>query len=569
AMTLKHRQCFNASRISSQIEEIKFSGCQINMKDYFGLDNLTYIELESTVLTDFDLLYGTTGASTISILSSNIASMDFLYRVKAPSLTHLSLSGNIIEELNFAIFKSIPNVQYLNLSFNRIVVIAKAQLPNTYNLKSLDLRGNRIQLISDFIYLFNKSTDYLNMIQNNNQTEGRFADYLEYSILPIFDVQIDYNLSLPVSNLIYHSALPKVLCLHSTCIPGKHIELVARSQGIGNPYGVTCPAMYSKYNEFKNLKINRPMSNTELLAKHVLPCIEYMEVIDQTGSDYSFIPRMVHYNLKSLSLINASGIDIAIERMPCCKSLSKLDMSFNRIKEFTKLYDILLNTKLQILNLSFNEIEYLNYVNENTSIILSKSILEVLDLSNNKLTRLAIEWVLTPSLRILNCSYNQIRYVYFDEALLYGNGRQLSALNLANNQHFTFEGTTFDSLTGLTEIDLSDTNLSSYSLLENVANLCKIYLNRNSLWEYVRFTCKYNSEYEIYLSGNHIQKANSVRMFYTTRVLDISHNLLEDLLGSDCEDISHTKILNVSSNMIANIDENFPQIMTLLEELDL
>ncbi|KAI0978125.1 hypothetical protein GJ496_009570 [Pomphorhynchus laevis] len=334
------------------------------------------------------------------------------------------------------------------------------------------------------------------------------------------------------------------------------------------------------------------MSNTELLAKHVLPCIEYMEVIDQTGSDYSFIPRMVHYNLKSLniynsnlnimkpdicqmfklrelSLINASGIDIAIERMPCCKSLSKLDMSFNRIKEFTKLYDILLNTKLQILNLSFNEIEYLNYVNENTSIILSKSILEVLDLSNNKLTRLAIEWVLTPSLRILNCSYNQIRYVYFDEALLYGNGRQLSALNLANNQHFTFEGTTFDSLTGLTEIDLSDTNLSSYSLLENVANLCKIYLNRNSLWEYVRFTCKYNSEYEIYLSGNHIQKANSVRMFYTTRVLDISHNLLEDLLGSDCEDISHTKILNVSSNMIANIDENFPQIMTLLEELDL
>ncbi|KAI0988022.1 hypothetical protein GJ496_005222 [Pomphorhynchus laevis] len=118
-------------------------------------------------------------------------------------------------------------------------------------------------------------------------------------------------------------------------------------------------------------------------------------------------------------------------------------------------------------------------------------------------------------------------------------------------------------------LDLSDTNLSSYSLLENVANLCKIYLNRNSLWEYVRFTCKYNSEYEIYLSGNHIQKANSVRMFYTTRVLDISHNLLEDLLGSDCEDISHTKILNVSSNMIANIDENFPQIMTLLEELDL
>ncbi|KAI0982268.1 hypothetical protein GJ496_011934, partial [Pomphorhynchus laevis] len=107
------------------------------------------------------------------------------------------------------------------------------------------------------------------------------------------------------------------------------------------------------------------------------------------------------YNLKSLSLINVSGINNVIERMPCCKSLSKLDMSFNKIKEFSKLYDILLNTKLRILNLSFNEIEYLKYVNETTSIILSKSILEVLDLSNNKLNRLAMQWVLTPSLRVL------------------------------------------------------------------------------------------------------------------------------------------------------------------------
>ncbi|KAI0984190.1 hypothetical protein GJ496_004500 [Pomphorhynchus laevis] len=96
------------------------------------------LKLESTVLTDFDLLYGTTRASTISILRSNITSMDFLYRIRAPALIHLSLSGNIIKELDFAIFRSIPNVQYLNLSFNQIVTITKAQLSNTYNLKFLE-----------------------------------------------------------------------------------------------------------------------------------------------------------------------------------------------------------------------------------------------------------------------------------------------------------------------------------------------------------------------------------------------------------------------------------------------
>ncbi|KAI0986741.1 hypothetical protein GJ496_008013 [Pomphorhynchus laevis] len=143
------------------------------------MDKLTYIDLESTVLTHWELFHGTTGATTMSILRSNITSMDFLYRVNAPYLVHLSLSGNIIEELNFAIFKFIPNVHYLNLSFNRILTITKAQLPETYNLKSLDLRGNGIQLISDFVYLFKKSTDYLNIIQNYNPTERQFADYLD------------------------------------------------------------------------------------------------------------------------------------------------------------------------------------------------------------------------------------------------------------------------------------------------------------------------------------------------------------------------------------------------------
>ncbi|KAI0981734.1 hypothetical protein GJ496_000488 [Pomphorhynchus laevis] len=101
--------------------------------------------------------------------------------------------------------------------------------------------------------------------------------------------------------------------------------------------------------------------------------------------------------------------------------------------------------------------------------------------------------------------------------------------------------------------DLSATNILSDSLPENAATLCKLYLNSNSLWDYVRFTCKYNPEYEIYLSGNHIRNVKAVRMFYATRVLDISHNLLETLLGSDCQDISQTKILNLSNNPLKNI----------------
>ncbi|KAI0982796.1 hypothetical protein GJ496_006651 [Pomphorhynchus laevis] len=335
-------------------------------------------------------------------------------------------------------------------------------------------------------------------------------------------------------------------------------------------YGYTCPTVYSGHNEFKYLKIDQIISNSVLLAKHIFPCVEYIEIIDNGAVDYRFIFTITRYNVKSLnlynsnlsimesdiclmytlrelSLINVTGIDNIIERMSCCKSLSKLDMSFNRITEFSKLYDILLNTKLQILNLSFNDIEYLKYVNENTSKILSKSILEVLDLSNNKLTLLTIQWALTPSLRVLNCSYNQIRNVYFSGFLLYGNARQLSTLNLANNRNLTFEQNIFDRLTGLHEI----------------------YLNSNSLWDYVRFTCIYNPEYEIYLSGNHIRNVKAVRMFYATRVLDISHNLLETLLGSDCQDISETKILTVSSNMINTIDKRFSEIMKSLEELDL
>ncbi|KAI0978847.1 hypothetical protein GJ496_008630 [Pomphorhynchus laevis] len=63
AITLKHLQCLNINGISNQIEEIKFSGCEINIKDYLGLDKLKYVELELAVLTDWNSLHGTTGAT--------------------------------------------------------------------------------------------------------------------------------------------------------------------------------------------------------------------------------------------------------------------------------------------------------------------------------------------------------------------------------------------------------------------------------------------------------------------------------------------------------------------------
>ncbi|KAI0986830.1 hypothetical protein GJ496_008252, partial [Pomphorhynchus laevis] len=207
AISLKHLQCLNIRELSNTIEEI---------------------ELKSTVLTDWELLHGTTGATTISILRSNVTSMDFLYSVKAPYLADI------------------------NLSFNRIATIKKAQLPTTYNLKCLDLRGNGIRLISDFVYLFNKSIDYLNINRNYNPTERQFANYLD-SLIAQKSWHIYYNLNLPMFDLINNFALPQVVCLHSMCIPGKHIERIARHQSFGDNYGYTCPTVYSGHNEFKYL----------------------------------------------------------------------------------------------------------------------------------------------------------------------------------------------------------------------------------------------------------------------------------------------------------------------------
>ncbi|KAI0986831.1 hypothetical protein GJ496_008252, partial [Pomphorhynchus laevis] len=228
AISLKHLQCLNIRELSNTIEEIKFSGCEININDYLDFDKLTKIELKSTVLTDWELLHGTTGATTISILRSNVTSMDFLYSVKAPYLADI------------------------NLSFNRIATIKKAQLPTTYNLKCLDLRGNGIRLISDFVYLFNKSIDYLNINRNYNPTERQFANYLD-SLIAQKSWHIYYNLNLPMFDLINNFALPQVVCLHSMCIPGKHIERIARHQSFGDNYGYTCPTVYSGHNEFKYL----------------------------------------------------------------------------------------------------------------------------------------------------------------------------------------------------------------------------------------------------------------------------------------------------------------------------
>ncbi|KAI0981725.1 hypothetical protein GJ496_000482 [Pomphorhynchus laevis] len=147
----------------------------------------------------------------------------------------------------------------------------------------------------------------------------------------------------------------------------------------------------------------------------------------------------------------------------------------------------------------------------------------------------------------------------------------ISHVNLSFNMITAVHLTDFYNMLGLQDMRLFGNPITEipYGFLKLSSQLKSLYLNRNSLREYVRFTCKYNSKHEIYLSGNHIKNVRSVRMFYVTSVLDVSGNLLEDLLGSDCQDISQTKILNVSSNMINTVDDSFSQIMIYLEELDI
>lgn len=231
------------------------------------------------------------------------------------------------------------------------------------------------------------------------------------------------------------------------------------------------------------------------------------------------------------------------------QSLEKIDLN-----EFKGQY-------VMSLNMSFNK---LKYIEEEMKIAKFFRKLQVLDLSHNQIEYLNII-KLPESLKILNLSSNRLKDL---KAILLAFPENLIELNLENNFFEVFNldfgrsHTRYKGLKNLTILNLSNNKLkllngSGMNLLNSLKYL---YLKNNQI-KYIEKNLFPKTLIEIDLSNNKIDKMVDVHDLFSLKLLDLNSNKLDTLCNS-CLPKSLVK-LYLNNNMLKSI----PNELHDLEEL--
>lgn len=176
----------------------------------------------------------------------------------------------------------------------------------------------------------------------------------------------------------------------------------------------------------------------------------------------------IERNAKESRSLVLTGRQIShIEDISFCTDLNKLDLSHNSLGSREALSGLQYCKSLTWLNLSHNQLDSLNF-------IFNLPKLNVLNISNNRLTYLPSSLSKLTSLKALIANNNQISVL--DPPTL---PSQLNTLILSHNhlEHITLT----KHLRGLEKLSLSHNKIHSIEHLEDLHNLRELRLNNNSL----------------------------------------------------------------------------------------
>lgn len=291
-----------------------------------------------------------------------------------------------------------------------------------------------------------------------------------------------------------------------------------------------------------------------LSIKNVYFSDNKLEEINFQEFPISFRSNVESLILKNNSLKNIPSLDQF-------KHLNFLDLSFNKIENFSGLYET--KIRMESLDLSNNFIksidfnrfsdEFLNSLSdfnldsnliENIEIFCNFSNLYFLSMSRNKLTRI--------NSKFLSLLFN------------------LNELDLSGNQIESIESNSFDSLEKLTKLDLSFNRIKHLNLrnFKKMPNLEKIFLQSNQIYSinFIIFNHQSSSLYLVDLSANNLTKIEFKysNKFNKLSLLRLSFNKLETF-DLDSNKAPNLKMLFLENNFLSRI----PSDLTSLIKLDI
>jgi Leucine-rich repeat (LRR) protein len=469
-----------------------------------------------------------TGLRSLSLSKNDIKEIDVSYLI---DLEVLNLGKNKIAKVNRSMLVNLTKLKYLDLNYNQIDFIDTMAFSRTVDLRYLDLSGNKLK---NFVFDLNLSR--LVSLNLNENGIGHLVNGVFSNLTSIKILMIEKN-ELSALDTSLFSELKQLTLLTFDNNYLEKIDLSELTLSLGN---LVTLSMYQN-----NLKLIKS-SNSNGSCKQVNKIQDfnlYSNIITEiepfSFACFGLLTKLDLWNQK-LAYLSSSDIFYGLQ------SLIYLKLKVNSL---TRIYSktFIHLVKLKFLDLSYNELNYLDYdafqgLSNLTELLLYENGLKILTSNLFKpLTKLSV----------LNLGYNKL--ISVEEKSLSGVGNSLKTLKMFSNRVEHLKSHFFTGLNELLFLYLEENQISSIEpeTFKDLVNLTELYLAEN---------CIATIDPSLFIN---MKKLNT---------LDLSYNVLVELKQRSFVFLKQLKALNLGFNSLVKI--NFQKVFStdnvvLLEKLNL
>ncbi|KAG6458868.1 toll-like receptor 3 [Manduca sexta] len=529
--------------------------------------------------------------TSIDISRNNVNRVKSLPFKGLEKLVTLNLSHNIIEYLEpdaFYVTEVRPlNVKLLDLSYNRLTVLS-TQLSQLANLTTLYLQENMLHNLESQCFRGLKSLHLLNLDQNSltslNTSVANLKTLTEFNVC-YNDLTDLFNAdTIGLTSLKYFNASHNIIkymesrifknMTNLTVLDFSHnnISVPIKSEMFKSNTKLQHVDFYD--NNIQQLDDNAFASNSNVtyvnfennniegaLTASTFVGLKNIDKFDLANQSIVSINENAFENMTGLRYLNLTRnkiCDIANSSF-VDTSITKLDLSYNKLnalnflKDLTSLVELYLNNnnitvvqrlaffgqnKLRVLDLSMNMIVTF----EELSLPLVE--LQYLNITGNRLVGSIAKNVFSPAkfLRFLDISNFNITKI---ESMAFVNLPNLARLNLSHNQIDFIEPDNFIGVNNMYSLDISNNRIKQLALNNGLSNLNAVYLNNN----------EFTNVSSIFPGPS--------KLLY----VDMSNNKIKSLIGVGAKTFPNITVLRLSNNQIGNF--NNPDTNTLTSLVDL
>ncbi len=499
-------------------------------------------------------------------------SSDILGSVQPEDIRYMSLSRNVIRELPGGSFQLFKNLLYLDLSGNSLATLNSEMFTGLESsLLELKIGQNKITNIGSHPLHLNRlrrlDLSHNNIVDiPNNAFEG--VGQLTY-------LNVSHNIHfspIPV-NLIYPLTKLQILDFSHTGLRSVFPEMLNKAPSLRQIY----------------LRGNKIQELTEGTFTN----LRNLTIVDLSFNAITSIRPATFINAMNIKQLSLRGNQLNAFRgefFNTGTSLEELDISDNELSYlFPTSFRI--HPRLRKVLASNNKFNYFP-----AAIIQSLQFLEFIDLSKNQLKAVEeLDFARLPRLRQLFLSMNNIDSL---SEMAFHNSSQLQHLDLSYNNLERIGERTFEGLTRIEFLNLENNLISE--LPESLFDRSRLHMLENIILSHNKFEIaplktlqrQYYHINFVDLSHNKLKEIpNDDSTMINVKKLDLSYNPLSEtsirdllsepktirdlnLAGTNLTTISSLETpflqsLNLSNNLITNINDKIFERASLLESLDL